>query len=482
MARILGPEKLAPFTYLYWLTNVGSQLAMAGLPVTTRKYLADYLGIGDLGTAWHVFLRSLRLQIYLALALVVAGGAWMFWAVPRNLLAIGLILLLSMVPKLIACILSAANFAGEQVKMNTVGAVAGNAVGIILTNVSLFAGWDLLGVAISTLLGTVVELILKSVYTLKWLKPTPGELPPGLNRRMLKFSGQSLVVLILNLVIWDRSDLFFLKWLDKDIRQIAFFALAFNLADKILMLPRSFTSALGISVMAEYGRDRQRAYKVASNACKYAFLVTVPVMFGLGAVADPLIRLLYGKQYLPVIPVLMVSALFSCAKPLLAPVQNLLFAEERQKVLIGWSIPAGALNIGLDIALIPLAGALGAMFANGSAQAITIIGFWGIAAWRSPLRLPLRECGGILLAGTLMTATVYGVCMAPVPAILRLVLGVPLGVVIYMVMIRLARVLNEEDEKRVAQIFSRLPGPARTWTDRLLAFMIASPRAAVTSS
>jgi len=49
-------------------------------------------------------------------------------------------------------------------------------------------------------------------------------------------------------------------------------------------------------------------------------------------------------------------------------------------------------------------------------------------------------------------------------------------------MIRLVGVLNEEDEKRVAQIFSRLPSPARKWTDRLLALMIASPRAAVSSS
>jgi O-antigen/teichoic acid export membrane protein len=481
MARILGPEKLGYFTYLQWLTNISGQLAMAGLPVTTRKYIAEFLGVGEPGIVWQVFIRSLRLQLYLAVFLAVCGSILMYKFVEPPYLGIGLVLLASLVPKLIACILSAANFAAENVKANTAAAVISNIVSILLVNASLLAGWGLWGVAISMLVAVTLEMVCKAIITLRWLHPAPGELPAELHSRMLRFSGQSMVLLILNLVVWDRSDLIFLKWLDKDIRQVTFFSLAFNLVDKILMLPRSFSSAMGLSVMAEYSRDRVRFYRVASSAGKYALLTSVPVMFGLGAVSGPLIRLLYGEQYLPVIPVLMIAALFGSAKPVLSPVQNLLQAEDRQQVLIWCGIFAAGLNIALDVLLIPTGRAQGAMIANGIAQAVAIGAFWGVAARNSPIHLPLGEFAKIIGAGAAMALPIYLLGQTPLSPALQLCIGIPVGALLYLLTIRWSGVLDEQDERRLLHLIARLPKRAHPWADKFVTFLVPTPRPVVST-
>src|ERR1017187_8222199 len=42
VARLIGPQRLGYFNYIYWLSNTTGGLASLGIPATTGKYMAEY--------------------------------------------------------------------------------------------------------------------------------------------------------------------------------------------------------------------------------------------------------------------------------------------------------------------------------------------------------------------------------------------------------------------------------------------------------
>ena len=284
VARAFGPTKLSYYVYLQWLTNISGTLAMVGIPATTRKYMAEYLTRSDRTTAWAIFRTSLRVQSLIMGVLLVGGAALIAKAVEPGYRVIALLMLCTVAAKLVACIPSNANSAAGNWRANFIGTALDCVVAVSLVNISLWAGWGLVGVAASLTVGMVLELFTKMTLVLGWLVRVPdATLPAELRKRMFRFSGQGLVLLGLQIIVWDRSDLVFLRMLDKDKSQITFFALAFNLIDKILNLPQAFSQVVGVSVMAEYGRDRENLHRFVSTAVKYCLMVSVPVMVGVAA-------------------------------------------------------------------------------------------------------------------------------------------------------------------------------------------------------
>ena len=228
VARAFGPEKLSYYTYLQWLTNIGATLAMIGIPAMARKFMAEFMGKNQPAIVWAVFVYSLRMQLYMGLLITFIGGVLTALYVPAEYKAIAAILLLNIIFKMLVYVPSMANNAAENMKINFFGGMVSSLTTILIVNLSLHFGWGLLGVACSFPIGVGLELTIKMIMTLRWLPRHPGaKLPVELQGRMRRFSGREVVLIILNIVVWDRSDLLFLKWLDKDVKQVTFFASSF---------------------------------------------------------------------------------------------------------------------------------------------------------------------------------------------------------------------------------------------------------------
>jgi O-antigen/teichoic acid export membrane protein len=392
--------------------------------------------------------------------LLALGAALIAKAVEPGYHVIGLLMLSTVAAKMVVCIPSNANSAAENWRANFIGTALNCLVTVSMVNVSLRAGWGLTGVAASMTAGMVLELLVKMVLVLRLLTRVPGAvLPADLRKRMVRFSGQGFVLLILQIVVWDRSDLVFLRILDKDKSQVTFFALAFNLIDKILYLPQAFSQVVGASVMAEYGRNPSTLHRFVSTALKYGLLVSVPVMVGTAAISSSLIRVSYGIKYLPIIPVLAIGALLATVKPLLGPLQSLFQAKEKQGFLIKWTIGCAVVNIVLDITLIPLAGARGAMAANGLAQVLAIAGIAIMARRKFSVRVDPGVMVKIATAGAMMAAVVWSVQQVGAPLWVELACGIPLGALVYVLALRLLRVLDQSDGPRLQHLAGRVPGP-----------------------
>jgi O-antigen/teichoic acid export membrane protein len=480
VARIMGPEIVGHFIYLLFITGVAQRLANVGIPATACKYMAESLGRGEPAIAHQVFRVCLKHQAVIAGGVTAAACVLVhFLAEPRFQL-MSYLIVLSMWPGMVNNIPAQANVGAEDLRANIPASVVYFVSYSAMVISTLVFHWGINGLAAAVLVSRTLELVVRYWGVQRRLSRVPRTpIPPELQRRMFRFSRQNLVLLALGLVIWDRSEILFLKHFC-DIRQVAFYSLAFSIVNQLLMLPRAFSSSIGITILAQYGRDRNGLQSLMQNATRYLSLLSVPVFLGLAAIADPLIRIVYGSTYAAVIPVLWIMSIASIPRAFQTHSENLLQATENQGFMLKWLTFCAAGNLIADWLLIPGYGALGAAVANGVAQAFAVGGLWVKAGSVVTIRPPMRFLWKLTVSAAVMVAVVLPIDrVRPLPA--ALAAGIVAGVVTLVSCMRLTNCLEGEDQVRLEPLASRGPGLFRHIFERVLEFLIPAaqqPRAA----
>jgi O-antigen/teichoic acid export membrane protein len=473
IARVIGPTRLGYFNLIFWLTSITCSVGSLGIPLTTFKYMGEFLGGGQKELACAVFFYNLWAQTAIACALTVIGMIAAFTIVDPAYRLCCVLLVLSMVPNMITFVPSQANSAAEDAALNTRGAFVGATVYVVAVAASLLLGWNLVGIAAGVLLYRTAELAVKILPVFKAMKTVSRvPLPADIRKRMFSFSGLSTGLMILQIVIWDRSDIIFLKLLQPDIRQLAFFSVCFSVADRLMRMPQTFANALSATQMAEYGRDKDRLFRMTSKASTYVLLGALPILIGLASIGGPFIRVMYGSQYLPAIPVFIVVALLSIPKAILTPAQTLLYSAEDLGFVLKWGCVAAAMNVLLDIALIPSYGALGAAWANGVAQTFAALTIWGRVLVRYPVRIDRPVLLRLAAATLAMAIVVLGIVAIPFSPLMKLSVAVPAGAIVFLITSRMFAVLQKDDRRRLLQLSALLPTPVRSSLDRLVDFLV----------
>ena len=461
VARVIGPQRLGYFQYVVWLTNITTAVGSLGLPATTCKYMAEYLSGGETSVARAIYAVGLKLQTFIAGGMVLAGVGLVYFAGEPAYRLASLLLVVNMAPRMIGLIPSYANNAAEALQRNTPPAIFGGMLNIGLTLTSLWAGWDLAGVAASFLAGSMLETSLKLNGVRRRMALVPlGAIAPELRQRMLSYSGQGLVLMLLNVVVWDRSDLLILKSMNPDITQVTFFSLAFNLTERILMFPTAFAASLGVTIMAQYGRGKERVQQLTVEGARYAFLVGAPLLLGMACLSQPLVRLLYGYRYEPLFPVLTIAALLAIPKALMAPPTSLLQTTENQGFLIWVGCGCGALDVLLDVLLTPGYGARGAALANGLAQTAAGIAIWLRVRSLFRLDLRLRQFGRIAFCAIAMAGAALLVSRS-VEGYEGIAAALLAAVLVWFVSLRLTGAVTQTDGNRLLIVGKRLPAHLR---------------------
>jgi O-antigen/teichoic acid export membrane protein len=476
IARVIGPTRLGYFNLIFWLTSITCSVGSLGIPLTTFKYMGEFLGGGQKELARAVFFHNLWAQTVIACALTVVGLITVFTLVDPAYRVCSILLVLSMVPNMMTFVPSQANSAAEDAALNTRGSFVGAIVYVAAVAASLLLGWNLVGIAAGVLLYRTAELAVKTVPVLESMKSVPRvPVPKEIRRRMFSFSGLSTGLMILQIVIWDRSDIIFLKLLQPDIRQLAFFSVCFSVADRLMRIPQTFANALSATQMAEYGRDKARLFRMTSKASTYVLLGALPILIGVACIGGPFVRLMYGPQYLSAIPVFIVVALLSIPKAILTPAQTLLYSAEDLGFILKWGCVAAAINILLDLALIPGHGALGAAWANGVAQSFAALTIWGRVLVRYPVRVDKPVLLRLAAATLAMAMAVLGIVAMPLSDLLKLGIAIPAGAIVFLVTSRMFVVLHKDDRRRLLQLSALLPAPVGSSFNRLVDFLVPQP-------
>lgn len=474
IARTLGPSKNGYIVYVSFIAGVVSNLGGFGIPGTTCKYMAEFLGKGDRGTARFIYFRTLLLQSSLA---TLATGGLLFWvlrdAVGDYKLA-SVLIVLSIWPAMINSISAQANLASENLMANMPASVTSALIYFLMIAATVVLKWGVIGVGASLLGMRAVDFLVRLLPTLK--RVLAWEVvhlhPHELQRRMMSFAWQSVASMAVALIVWNRSEVILLKNLCADIRQVAYYSVAFSMADQLLLGATIFAGAAGATIFAQYGRDKSRLPDIASASFRYLALTSIPLHSIATALAVPALLLVYGHQYAGAAMVATIAPLLCMPKAFSGPVQSLLQSNERQSYVILSTVLAGIVDIGVAWSLIRAHGAVGACIGSGAAQ-ITAVGImWAVGIHLYKVKLPWLFLAKIAFISVLASLTAHYVAVQFASPLWGILCGGSTSLFILLVLFYVMRVLEPEDQSRFKLLAGMLPKRLNGPVDKFLSLLI----------
>ena len=473
IARTLGPTKMSYLIYVTWIASVVSGLGCLGLPSTTRKYMAEFLGQGDKGTARFIYLRTFLLQAGLATLATLGLVVWVLMDAEPDYKLASLLIVLSIWPSMVNFISAQANIAAEDMAKNLPASALSTLTYAALIGMTIYFHWGVNGVAAAMLAMRCIDFTVRVIPTmagiLKW--SSEHQQPDDLRDRMVKFAWQSLAVMLLELVVWQRSELILLKHLCSDIRQVSFYSIAFSLADRLLITATIFGSSAGATIFAQYGRDKSRLPDIAASSFRYLALSTIPIHFIAAALAGSALLLLYGTKYAGAVAVITVAPLFCMPKAFLVPIQSILQSAERQDFVIWATIVASVCDLGVAALLIPKYGAVGACIGSGVGETICVGGMWIVGVVLYKVKLPWKLVSKVVFISTVAALAAHYVAIQFAPLV-GILLGGSLALVILLGLFYMMRVLQPEDGSRLNLIAGSLPKPVSVPFKQFLGFLV----------
>lgn len=157
-----------------------------------------------------------------------------------------------------------------------------------------------------------------------------------------------------------------LKWFTGDASQVAFY----DQAEKIVNIPFTVVTALSVVMMPrianEFRNGRLSSIKeYVKKSANFSMMVSIPILFGLDAIADKFIPWYLGNEYLPVVnaiwiisPIIITNTLVN-----ISGTQYLTAVNKTRDLTIS-NIFAAAVNIIINSILIPFCGFYGAAIAT----------------------------------------------------------------------------------------------------------------------
>jgi O-antigen/teichoic acid export membrane protein len=471
--RYLGPEKNGYIIYINYIVGLVSLLGGFGIPATTRKYMAEFIGMGDRGTARYIFLRTFLLQTSLA---TLATGGFLYWVLGNaktDYKLASALLVLSIWPSMVNSIPAQANTATEDLSTNLPASVVSMFIYVIAIATTVVFRWGVVGVGASALLMRTVDLVVRFFPTLKRVLDweTTHAHPPGLRNRMMAFAWPSVATLAVTMIVWGRSEILLLKSLCADIRQVAFYSLAFTMADMLLIAATVFGSAASATIFVQYGRDKSRLPAIAASTFRYIALISIPLHFIAASLAAPALLLLYGRQFQDAAMVVTLAPLLCIFKAFISPAQSLLQCSERQSYVIAATVLAGVADWGVAWWLIPAHGAVGACIGNGAAQASAVLMMWAVAIHLFKVKLPWLQVAKIVFISALASLAAHFVAVR-FSSLWAILFGGSASLIVLFGLFYWMRVLEPEDRGRFNLLAGMLPKPLSGPASRIVSRMV----------
>jgi O-antigen/teichoic acid export membrane protein len=458
--RYLGPWKNGYLIYISYIASLVSSLGGMGIPATTRKYMAEFIGMGDRGTARYIYLRTLLLQIGLA---TIATGGFLYWVLgdaQADYKFASALLVLSIWPAMVNSISSQANAATEDLSANMPASVVSALVYLFAIAATIALHWGVVGIGASLLCMRTVDCIARFFPTFKRVQDwdTGHTHLSKLHRRMIPFALQGVASMFIAQIVWGRSEVILLKHLNADIGQVSFYSVAFTMAEQLLLVATIFGSATGATIFAQYGRDKTRLPDITASAFRYLVMMSVPLHLIAASLAVPALMLFYGHKFEGAAMVVFLAPMLCIFKAFLAPAQNLLESMEQQRHVIAATIIAGIVDISVAWYLIPAHGAMGACIGNGAAQLTAIGIMWAVAIYIYKVKLPWLQITKIIFASAMASITAHFIAKHTTP-LWAILCGGSAALVVLFTLFYLMRVLEPEDHKRFKILTEMLPKP-----------------------
>jgi O-antigen/teichoic acid export membrane protein len=372
-ARFLGPDGLGRQSFIAFVVTSAQNVFALGVPIALMRSGSELIGAGRheearglVGWAWRVAAVGSFVAFGVLTCVALAGGepqvAWVLAAITAGVGVVtaipGSILKAMQQWRALARVIAIANAAGA---VTTIGVLAlgGGVTGMIAVQ---------LGVAVA-ILGAVATLARRRLAVI-----APAAVPTGATKRkMVRLSGAYLVGSLITLIVFRRSELFFLEHYASD-REVALYSVAFGAVTMLVLVPQALAGVVSPAVATLLGGGEHGRIRAGyARALRLLLVAALPVTAGALALGPATLTLVFGTQFAGTkLPLLLLLLSFP-----LIPLMNVSYwlvvglGKTRFPFVAG--LGSAALNIALDFTLIPDHGAVGAAVANVCAQGATAV-------------------------------------------------------------------------------------------------------------
>lgn len=379
LAHGLGPSNLGEYSWVIWLAGTLGLLANLGLPPALTKYISEYVGRGEMATAIKIAKSLLNIQLGIAALVTLATAGASFFSKSSHVLIVLAAILVFF--QAMQQAMSGALAGLQRFDRIALICLQGSIAQVVCIIAAATLHCSVRGMLWATIAGSaatcwffyrgVSELITSQKESLQQAAaPTLTDL----RRKIGTFSATISYVLLLDTIVWQRSEVLFLKWYST-LPEIAFYSIAYSIASKMSDLSGTFSATLLPLYSEHFGRSGMSEMGgLLAQALKYLQTVMVFPCFLAAALCGPVVVLIYGKAYAPI--ALPLEILIGCLTVTSIGVvcSPLLVGTERQSFIAKYGTVIAVLNITLDFFLIPKYGAVGASVANCTSQIAGVIG------------------------------------------------------------------------------------------------------------
>ena len=396
VARSLGPERQGRFGFVHWMAAILAQMSLWGLGAASTRYVAQALGADNAHRA-HEAVRLATRWLLVTLACVGVLATLLSWFLGGELRT----LLLAAIPLLLTAALYQWRIGVAWGLRRFDIALVGHLVffGALMPLLYVALGHEepiaatLLAFGVARGLHAAVVWIGASRVLRRLVEeagtpdPDADEAPP-LAPLMRSYALQMAVVAFFGALLWERSELPFLR-VSADFEQIGFYTAAFAVAVLFLRVPGVMAQVV-LPVVAEMEGARVPPEEIGAMFRRAARLVTLlvatPVAI-LCAAAPVIVEALYGPEYAESAELLRILVLPLVLAGAGAAGGKTLVGSGNQHLMV--RIAAGAACLKLLLCLILVA----PLEARGAAIAVAIA--FGAAllaeAWAAARTFPAKQ-------------------------------------------------------------------------------------------
>ncbi|MGQ9676282.1 MAG: oligosaccharide flippase family protein [Chloroflexota bacterium] len=443
--RILGPTDAGKFAfaitvYVYFeiLTNFGLNTLVMREVAKDKSRANRYLS----NTA------IMRLLLVLASAPAILGVVLVyrsFFALSWDTALAIALLGVALVPGNISAALSSLFYAYEKMEYPAIIAVVSTVLKVIIGTGLLLAGYGFVGLAGTSVVVNVITAAIFAylVYT-RLLRPRL-EFDASLSRDIL---GTSFPLMLNHFLatVFFRVDVLLLQPMRGD-ATLGYYTTAYKFIDGLNIIPSTFTFAI-FPVLSRYAESAHEALlKAYTMSLRFLIIVSLPIAVGTAVLAEPIILLFGGEQYLPhSVIALQVLIWFLPFSYINSVTQYVLIAVNQQRFITYGFVVAATFNIVANLIMISLYSYVGAAIVTILSEIVLLAPF---------LYCVRRHVGHISLPSLMLRPVVAAALMGAVVWQVRALnpfLVIAIGAVVYAVALLALRTFQEEDR----QVFRRL--------------------------
>lgn len=302
----------------------------------------------------------------------------------------------------------------------------------------LYQGYPLVFLIIAFTIPSMINVLYASIIV--WKKHAIPLMPRFQKRIFLSLAVIAIPFAVAAVFarLYSYADTVLLSKLAGDVA-VGWYSIPYKITFAFQFIPLALIAALYPRFSEYFDKDKERLARLFEQSMKYLLLIAFPIAVGIAVLAKDIVLSLYTAEYLPsVLPlrILIISLIFSFISFPIGAFLNACNKQVTQTVIVGIAL---AINIVLNLLLIPKIGVAGAAIAAFAGNALLAVCGYVIVPKITAISHAFLGKTFVQLA---ISAGVMGIAVSIVNDLSHFTVAILTGAVIYAIMLFLTRTLT----------------------------------------